>query len=268
MQKTLLITGGTSGIGKACVERYGKSHFNVVFTGRDEHKTQQAAEGFRKLGISCLGISAAVEDEKAAQIVIQKTIDTYGSIDVLICNAGVSMKALFEDVDLQVFDQVMKVNFTGTINYVKYALPHVIQSKGSIVGISSINGHRGTPGRTAYSASKFAMEGFFEALRIEVMKRGVHIMTMSPGYTRSNIRTNALSADGSVQNESHKNESKLMEPETVADHIYRAQMRRKRNVILTLLGKALIFLNKRFPRWMDRTVYNVMTKEDPSLIKH
>ncbi|UXP32237.1 SDR family oxidoreductase [Reichenbachiella agarivorans] len=267
MQKTLIITGGTSGIGKACILRYGKEGYQIVYTGREQSKIDRVQKEFESAGIQCVGICAPVESEKDAQNVIEVAIEKFGRIDVLICNAGVSMKALFEDVDLKVFERVMQINFMGTINYVKHALPHIIQSKGSIVGISSINGHRGTPGRTAYSASKFAMEGFFEALRIEVMKRGVHIMTLSPGYTQSNIRTNALGPNGAIQNESHKNEEKLMDADTVANHIYQAQIRKKRGVILTLLGKALIFLNKRFPKWMDRTVYNVMTKEDPSLIR-
>ncbi|MBU2913960.1 MULTISPECIES: SDR family oxidoreductase [Reichenbachiella] len=267
MQKTLIITGGTSGIGKACVEYYGSKGYQVIFTGRDAAKVSELTAQWQSDGIDCLGLVAPVEEEAAAKQVIEQAIDRFGKIDVLICNAGISMKALFEDVDLKVFERVMRVNFMGTINYVKYALPHIIATQGSIVGISSINGQRGTPGRSAYSASKFAMEGFFESLRVEVMKRGVHILTISPGYTESNIRTNALGPDGNIRNESHKKENTLMDAATVAAHIYKAQHKRKRNVTLTLLGKALIFLNKRFPTWMDNTVYRVMTKEDPSLIK-
>lgn len=267
MRKTVLITGGTSGIGKALVELYGSNGYNVVFTGRDPQKLKRLTDQLDANSIDHLALVQDASSASGAKEVVSQAVDKFGGIDVLICNAGVSMKAFFEDVDLRVFEDVLRINLMGTVNYVKYALPHIIKSKGSIVGISSINGHRGTPGRTAYSASKFAMEGFFESLRIEVCKRGVHVMTLSPGYTKTEIRNRALSATGDIVGESFRNESKMMTPEEVAMAVYKGQQRRKRTIILTLLGKALIFLNKRFPKWMDRTVYNVMYKEDPKLFK-
>ncbi|MFY0624674.1 MAG: SDR family oxidoreductase [Reichenbachiella sp.] len=267
MRKTVIITGGSSGIGSACAVLYAQKGYNVVFTGRDKTRFSDTEEKLEAINGQYLGIEADSIEEAGAKYVVDQAIEKFGSVDVLICNAGVSMKAFFEDLDLKVFEDVIKVNLIGTINYVKHALPHLLKSKGSIVGVSSINGHRGTPGRTAYSASKFAMEGFFESLRIEVKKRGVNIFMISPGYTDTNIRNTALSANGESVGESFRDEKKAMSAEKVAGYIYRGQQRGQRDLILTPLGWWLTFFNKWIPKIMDRTVYNVMHKEDPSLFK-
>ena len=130
----------------------------------------------------------------------------------------------------------MKVNFYGTIYCTKYALPHILKSKGSLVGVSSIAGHKGLPARTAYSASKFAMTGFLESLRIENLKKGLHVLIASPGFTASNIRENALNASGANQKESPRNENKMMTPELVAQKIVCAVKYRKNSIVLTFQG--------------------------------
>ena len=172
-----------------------------------------------------------------------------------------------EELDLSVFNQVMNTNFTGVVAITKFALPHILKSKGSIVGISSINGRRSTPARTAYSASKFAMEGFLESLRTEVMNRGVHVLSVCPGFTASNIRNKALNASGKSQGESPRNEEKMMTAESVAELTYRAIADRKRDLILTTQGKLAVFLNKWVPSIMDKLVYNIMSKEPDSPLK-
>lgn len=267
MSQTVLITGGTSGIGKACALLYAQKGFNVAITGRSRQRFDAVKSELQSIGGHFLAIEADAADENRAKEVVDQVLERFGGVDVLICNAGISMKAFFEDLDLKVFENVVRVNLMGTANYVKYALPHLLNSKGSIVGVSSINGHRGTPGRTAYSASKFAMEGFFESLRIEVKKRGVNIFMISPGYTDTNIRNTALSAHGEAVGESFRDEKKAMSAEKVASYIYKGQQKGKRGKVLTPLGWWLTFFNKWIPKVMDRTVYNVMIKEDPSLFK-
>ncbi len=267
MSKTVIITGGSSGIGRACVELYGAKGYNVVFTGRNAGKLDLVSQFLTEKNIPHISFQTDATDRAGAEKVINETIAKFGTIDVLICNAGISMKALFEDLDLDVFEEVISVNLIGTTNYIKYALPYILKSKGSIVGVSSINGRRATPGRTAYSASKFAMEGFFEALRLEVKKRGVNVMTIAPGYTHTEIRNNALNGHGKEVGESFRDEKKAMSAEKVAEYIYRGQQRRIRQKVLTPLGWWLTFFNKWIPRQMDRTVYNVMSKEDPELFK-
>jgi NAD(P)-dependent dehydrogenase (short-subunit alcohol dehydrogenase family) len=198
---------------------------------------------------------------------VEATVDEFGKIDMLIANAGISMRAMFEDLDLEVFRQVMDVNFYGAVYATRYALPHILESRGRIIAISSINGHRGTPARTAYTASKYAMEGFFESLRTEVMKRGVQVLVVSPGFTGTNIRNNALTADGSTQGESPRDEGSMMTAEEVATKTLRAALSGRRDLVLTTQGKLVVWLNKFFPGWMDTVVYNHMAKEPDSPFK-
>jgi short-subunit dehydrogenase len=185
----------------------------------------------------------------------------------VINNAGISMRALFKDLDMDVFRKVMDINFYGTVYLTKYALPHILASGGTIVGVSSINGHRGTPARTAYTASKFAMEGFFEALRTEVMKSGVHILLVSPGFTGTNIRNTALNEKGLPQGESPRDENAMMTSEQVAKAILKGIRKKKRDIVLTTQGKLVVFLNKWIPGIMDQIVYNHMAKEKDSPFK-
>ena len=169
---------------------------------------------------------------------------------------------------VQVFRQVMNINFLGTVYATKYCLPHILKTHGSIIGISSIVGYKGTPARTAYAASKYAMHGFFDVLRMEVMKRDVHVMIACPGFTGSNIRKTALTADGSPQGDTPLSEDNLMSAEEVAQKILRATIKRRRkDLIMTTQGKLVVILNKFFPRLMDKIVYKHMAKEPDSPFK-
>lgn len=265
--KVVIITGATSGIGKALAFEFGRKGSSVVITGRRAEELGKVEQDLRKLGVSVLAIPGDVSKDEDTLQIIEKTIHHFKKIDILINNAGISMRALFEDVQLEVFKKVMDINFFGTVQCTKHALPHILESKGSIVGISSINGKRATPARTAYSASKYAMEGFLEALRMEVMKRGVHVLSVCPGFTTSNIRNVALTADGHAQGESPRDESKMMSAEETAEHIYKAIVKRKRDLVLTPQGKLAVWLTKLFPVLMDKITYYVMSKEDDSPFK-
>ena len=266
-RSVVVITGGSSGIGRALVLKYAKEGYTVVFTGRNEERIEEVKERLRELEATFLALRLDVSSMSDNEKLIQATMDRFGRIDVLICNAGISMRALFEEAELKVFEKVMDVNFRGALYPTKYALPHLIASKGTIIGISSINGWRGTPARTAYTASKYAMQGFFEALRTEVMQKGVHVLVACPGFTGTNIRKRALSANGIPQSESPYDEDKLMRAEEVAEHIFVAMKRKKRDLILTTQGRFAVFLNKWFPRVMDRVVYRVMAREPHSPVK-
>jgi short-subunit dehydrogenase len=265
--KVIIITGATSGIGKACAEVFGKEGARVVITGRNKERMEKVKASLKALNIEHTGYLMDVSDEKENMRLIEETIERYGRLDVLINNAGISMRALFLESDLDVFRKVMDINFYGAVYTTKYALPYLLESKGCIVCVSSINGHRGTPARTAYTASKYAMEGFFEALRTEVMHQGVHILVVSPGFTGTNIRKAALNKNGQEQGESPRNENKMMTPETVAKKILKGIRKKKRDMVLTTQGKLVVFLNKWIPRWMDRRVYEHMAKEKNSPFK-
>ncbi|GAB4245090.1 MAG: SDR family oxidoreductase [Ekhidna sp.] len=265
MQKVAIITGGSSGIGKALVMKYAWEGYAVAFTGRNKDRMNDVVGQLGNLPNLPLELDAGNEQDNKKMV--EETIKKFGRLDVLICNAGISMRALFEDLDLEVFKQLMKINFFGAVYATKYALPHLLESKGSIVAISSINGWRSTPARSAYSSSKFAMQGFFESLRTEVMSRGVHVLVVCPGFTSSNIRNAALNAEGKAQGESPRNEKKMMSSEEVADRTFKAMKKKKRDLILTFQGKMAVFLNKVIPSLLDKMVYNMMKKEPDNPLK-
>ena len=259
--KVVIITGGSSGIGRALAEEFGTRGSKVLITGRNQDQLEKTVSDLRSKGIIIESFVSDVSVEDDNRQMAQEAIKKFGTIDVLINNAGISMRALFEDVDLDVIKKVMDINFYGVLYATKYCLPEIIKNKGSIVGISSIAGYRGLPGRAGYSASKFALNGFLEVLRTEFLKRDVHVLTACPGFTASNIRRSSLTKDGTKQGESPRKEEEMMSAEECAQHIYRAIVKRKRSIILTNQGKLAVFLNKWLPSVADKMVYNVMAKE-------
>ncbi len=198
------------------------------------------------------------------EALVETAVREFGGIDVLVCNAGISMRALFDDVDLAVLHRLMDVNFWGTVNCCKYALPYLQQSRGSVVGVSSVAGLHGLPGRTGYSASKYAMTGFLETLRIENLRKGVHVMIACPGFTASNVRFSALTADGSQQGATPRNEEKMMTPQQVARIVARGILHRRRLCLMEAEGRATHFVKKFAPALLDRLFYMVMAREPDS----
>ncbi len=265
MQKVAIITGGSSGIGKSLVLKYANEGYAVVFTGRNGERMSQVVSELGERPHLALELDAA--DKADNELMVKETVKKFGRVDVLICNAGISMRALFEEVDLDVFKQLMDINFYGAIYATKFALPYLLESKGAIIAISSINGWRSTPARTAYSSSKFAMQGFFEALRTEVMTRGVHVLVVCPGFTSSNIRNAALTADGKSQGESPRDEKKMMTSDEVAERTFRAAQKKKRDLVLTFEGKMAVMLNKIMPSRLDKMIYKMMKKEPDNPLK-
>jgi short-subunit dehydrogenase len=159
------------------------------------------------------------------------------------------------------------VNFWGTVYCTKYALPYIQQSKGVIVGVSSIGGFHGLPGRTAYSASKFAIHGFMESIRTENIKKGVHVLVLAASFTATDIRKKALDAQGNNQGNSPLNESKLTSPERVARNLIRSIRKRKRTRIMSFQGQLLVLFQRIVPFLTDLLIYNKFAKEPNSPIK-
>ena len=266
--KTIIITGASSGIGKSCAEEFAKRGANLVLGARQYVTLCEIAQDLEKrYNIKAVAVQCDVSKEADCVELISQAMITFKRLDVLINNAGISMRALFNHVDLNVLRNLMDVNFWGAVYCTKYALPELLKNKGSVVGVSSIAGYRGLPGRTGYSASKFALNGFLEALRVENLKTGLHVMIASPGFTASNIRYSALVKDGSVQGNTSMEEGKMMTSETVAVIIADGVEKRKRSLIMTGQGKLTVFLNKVFPAFLDGLIYNHFTKEKDPLIK-
>ncbi len=249
LNKVVVITGGSEGIGKAMVELFLQEGAKVATCGRayDKFFDLQTTYISKPLHI----VAADVSKESDCQYFINSVIETFGSIDILINNAGVSMRALFKETELETIRTLMDINLWGTIYCTHFAMKEIIRNKGTILGVSSVAGFRGLPGRTGYSASKFAMTGFLEALRTELLDSHVNVMWVCPGFTASNIRNVALDKNAQPQKENPMDETKMMTAEECATHIAAAIKNRKRTLVLTGLGKRTLFMSKLFPSLAD-----------------
>lgn len=266
--KVVIITGASSGIGLACAREFAHRGALVSVCARSADKLEEIKREFDAAGHKLLVTEADVSREEDCKRLIDNTVREFGKIDILINNAGMSMRALFVDLHLDVMRKLMDINFWGTVYCTKYALPYILEQKGSVVGVSSIAGFIGLPGRAGYSASKYAMHGFLNTLRVENLRKGLHVLIVAPGFTASNIRKTALTADGSAQGETPRNENKMMSAEEVALRISKAIQKRKRTLILTFVeGKLTVFLSKWLPALVDKLSYNVMAREPDSPFK-
>jgi short-subunit dehydrogenase len=263
-EKVFVVTGGTDGIGKALVDLLLTKGAKVAACGRNHDKLYRLQSEYPSYPLHT--VVADVSSENDCRHFIESTLKVFGGIDVLINNAGISMRALLKDASTEVIRNVMEINFFGAVYCTKYALDSIIERKGSIIGISSIAGYRGLPGRSGYSASKFALQGWLEAIRTELMDSDVHVMWVCPGFTSSNIRNAALNDKGEPHGETPMDEGSMMTTEECARHILKAIKNKKRSLVLTFTGKRTVFMNKFFPSWADKLVQKFFFK-DGKLIK-
>jgi short-subunit dehydrogenase len=265
--KVVIVTGASSGIGEATAREFASNGSKVVLAARSEEKLASIVQEIKSYNGTACFIKTDVSNEDDCRRLIEKAVSEYGTIDILINNAGISMRAVFDDVDMKVLHRLLDVNFWGTVYCTKYALPYLVANKGSVVGVSSIAGFHGLPGRTGYSASKFAIHGFLETLRIENLKRSLHVMIIAPGFTSSEIRKHALTADGKEQGESPKDEENLMAPEYVAKWILKGIRKKKRNKLLTWEGRLTALFQRIVPKFVDWAYYIEMAREPKSPLK-
>lgn len=260
--KVIIITGASSGIGLATARLFAGMGAKLSLAARSIDILESLASELTDDRSRILCIKTDVSVEEDCRRLIEETVRRFGKIDILINNAGISMRAPFLDVNMEVIKKLMNVNFWGTVYCTKYALPEILKSKGSIAGIISTAGYVAIPGRTGYVTSKYAIRGFLETLRIEHLNDGINILVFAPGYTASNVRNAALLADGSPQGYSPKDEGKLMSAEKVAEKLAYGLYRRKKEMILTALGYWDIWLYRRFPRLMDRVQLHYIRRKE------
>jgi short-subunit dehydrogenase len=264
--KVVVITGASSGIGKALAEKYATEGWNLALAARRIDLLHEIEKKYPDRDFLLVKTDVTIEND--CKNLIDLTIGKFGRIDVLINNAGISMRAVLENVELQVIRKVMDVNFWGTVYCTKYALPHLLASKGSLVGVISVGGYVGLPGRSGYSASKFAVRGFLDSVRIENRRSGLHVLIAAPGFTTSDIRKNALLANGSLQGATPRDENKMMSAEKCAYYIYRSVKWRRRKLILTFIqGKATVLVAKLWADLVDGFIYRTFAKEPDSPLK-
>jgi short-subunit dehydrogenase len=247
------ITGASKGIGAELARQLAVKGAKLVLAARNEKELEAVAEDCRKAGASVVIVKADVALERDCQAMVAGAVLAFGRLDTLVNNAGVSMWARFEDIeDMSILERIMQVNYMGSVYCTRHALPHLRESRGRIVGIASLAGMVGVPTRTGYSASKHAMRGFFDSLRIELDGSGVTVTMIYPGFVSTGIRENATGPDGKPILVSPVKEGEVMSVEDCARRIVAAIERREREVVMTARGKIGLWLKLVAPGLIDR----------------
>jgi short-subunit dehydrogenase len=261
--KVILITGASSGIGLALAKEFARQGSRLVIGARNTEALEKLKSELLQLGSPAV-ITAGLDvtQPQSCAAFVDVAVSQLGRIDVLVNNAGIGMVGAFDQAEFEPMHRVMDVNYWGTVYCSRYALPHLIQSKGSLVGISSIAGHVGLPGGAAYSSSKFAMEGLLATIRNENLHLGLHVLAASPGFTESSIRENAFDAHGNRRDNSGRpGMTKMMTAERCATLVYKAIVARKRNLVLTRQGILAVLLNKFVPWFVDNRLNQAFNKK-------
>jgi short-subunit dehydrogenase len=251
--KTVVITGASRGIGAELARQLAARGARLALAARNAKALEAVAEECRALGASVISVRADVSVERDCQAIVSGAALAFGGIDALVNNAGATMWARFEEVqDLSIFERLMQVNYLGAVYCTRYALPYLRTSRGCLVGVSSLAGRFGVPTRSGYCASKHAMAGFFDALRIELLGSGVAVVMVYPGFVATGIRENAAGPDGRPIRVSPVKEGEAMRVEDCARRIVRAMERREREVVMTARGRMGLFLRLLAPAFVDR----------------
>ena len=233
-----IITGASTGIGEELAYRLAQQGAHLVLTARRQEELDRVAERARRFGAQIITVSADVAKSDDCKKIIDATLAEFGRIDTLVCNAGMTMWAKFADIkDIAMLDRIMQVNYMGAVYCTHHALPHLVKTKGRIVGVASLTALVGVPTRTGYAASKHAMRGFFDSLRIELADQGVSVTMIYPGFVATGIRENATGADGKPAKIDPVNKDDVMSVEECTSIIVRAIESRQREEIMTLKGK-------------------------------
>jgi len=257
----VIITGASSGIGKELSIQLAKKGAVLSLAARDIIRLEKVADECRALGSKVVVVKTDVSVKEECMNLIEKTVAEFGRIDSLINNAGISMWAKFDEIsNIDLFESIMRINYLGSVYCTYYALPYLKKSKGRIVGISSLTGKTGVPTRTAYAASKHAMAGFFDSLRVELMHTGVTVTMIYPGFVATEVRERTLGIDGKSLGKSHLNESKVMPVDECVRLIINAVEKRNREVVMTGKAKVGLWLKLISPGLVDRISQRTMNR--------
>lgn len=245
--KRVWITGASSGIGEALAYAFAEQGANLILSSRNEKELCRVraacSPNAQEIQVVPLDVSKYDEVFKIAE----KVLSQVGKIDVLINNAGISQRGLAQDTDFEVVKKIMDIDYFGTIALTKAVLPSMLMHKlGHIVVVTSVVGHVGTPGRSAYSAAKHALHGFFDALRAEIWRENVKVLLVVPGYIKTKISFNALTADGTPQNKMDDGQANGIMPEELATKILNAIERNKNELQVAGLKETMALYMKRF----------------------
>ena len=253
--QVVLITGASTGIGAELARHFARAGARVALAARDEARLQAVAGECRAAGAIALVVPTDVTIEAQCAHAVAATVEHFGRLDVLVNNAGISMCGLFEETtDLSIFEKLMRLNFLGSVWCTAFALPHLRQARGRVVAISSLTGLAGVPRRSAYAASKHAVAGFFDSLRIELEDSGVSVTVIYPGFVFSEINARAYAPDGTAYGDRAytRRPGETMETAECCRLILGAVTRRDRELVMTWRGKIGRLLKVIWPRLVDR----------------
>jgi short-subunit dehydrogenase len=251
--KTVLITGASEGIGRALALELALSGPRLVLNARNGPRLQEASDECRALGAEVLALPADVSRQDDCRMLVARAAERFGGIDALVNNAGITMWSRFDAVtDFTTFERLLAVNYLSCVYLTAAALPHLKRSRGLIVAVASLAGLTGVPERTGYAASKHAMIGFFESLRIELRGSGVDVTIVAPDFAVSAIHRRAMGPDGRPLGQTPMQESRIMTAEDCAHLILRAMQRRQRLLITSFRGKLGSWARLIAPGLVDR----------------
>ncbi len=260
--KVIAVTGGASGIGAAICERFGREGSKVAILDFDAKALAGEEKRLRSMGVDAFGVKCDVTSEKQCVSAVRAVIKRFGGIDILVNNAGITQRSTFRNTTMEVYRRVMDVNFFGALYCTKPAIESLIERGGVIIVTTSLAGFAPLYGRTGYSASKHALHGFFHSLRSEMAHLGVHVMMLCPGFTATNLQSRALDGGGRLNRGDRSTVGKEATPESVADEVYRGVVKRKRELVLTPVGKFMYYFVLRFmPAWYERQMIKKIKPE-------
>lgn len=242
--KTVFVTGGSSGIGKATAIRLAQLGAQVALSARNRDALETVRDEIANAGGAALVVPADVTDAEQVRRAIDATVAHFGKLDILLASAGLSMRSYFEGSSLEALERVMRVNFFGCLYATHFALPHVKKTKGSLVAVSSLTGKRGIPSYAVYGASKFAIQGLYEALRLEVMKDEIHVGVVSPAFVDTPLRTNVLGPDGKPWEVPPPPPFRVWPVEKCVERIVRLIVKRKRQTLMPWFTGPLLVIDE------------------------
>jgi NAD(P)-dependent dehydrogenase (short-subunit alcohol dehydrogenase family) len=248
--KVVLITGGSSGIGRATAVRLAGCGARVAVAARSAAALAEVVQDAERCGAEALAIPTDVTDAEQCRHAVETTIERFDRLDVLICSAGVSMRAAFAETDLTAMEQVVQVNFFGTLYITHHALPHIRATRGSLVAISSLVGKRGVPTYALYGASKFAVQGLYESLRLELAPDGVHVGVVSPGHVDTPLRDRVLGPDGQPWETPPPTPFRVWPVEKCVDRVIQLIVKRQAEALLPGIVRPLLALEQTVGTWL------------------
>lgn len=251
--KAIIVTGASAGIGRELAHVLAARHARLALAARNAEALEELAGECRARGGEAIAVPTDVTDPDACGRLVARTVEAFGGVDIVVNDAGISMWSRFDEVtDLSIFEALVKVNYLGAVYVTHHALAHLKRSRGLLVAISSLTGKTGVPTRSGYAASKHAMQGFFDSLRIELRHTGVGVLVVSPGFVRTDIRSRALGGDGKPLTVSPRDETRgTMSVEDCVARIVDAMAHRRRELVMTPQAKVGMYVKPLAPRLVD-----------------